>query len=136
MTEELKKTIKEGITKLPKEAQEVMNAFDWITISYEIGKKYLLDENEINILQNEIGLVLIENNDQNLLTLNIENNVGTSKNEAVKIAEEISEKIFKPMFEKMELIVKNKIKNTTPKWDQSVNFIISGGDYSSFIESR
>lgn len=133
MTEELEQKIKEGVEKLPKGAQEVMNNFDWVKISEEIGKKNLLDDDEINILQNEIGLILIETNKPDMLTINIENNVGTSKNEAIKISEEVNQKIFRPMFDKMQLIVKNKLKSQTPKWDQSVNFIISGGDYSNFI---
>ena len=84
MTEELKQKIKEGIEKLPKEAQEVMNTFDWVKISEEIGKKNLLDDSEINILQKEIGLILIETNRPDMLTINIEDNIGTSKNEAIK----------------------------------------------------
>lgn len=134
MTEELKQKIKEGLVKLPKEAQEVMNAFDWVKISEEIGKKNLLDDNEVNIIQNEIGLILIEANRPDMLTINIENNVGTSKNEAIKIGEEISEKIFKPMFGKMQLIVKDSMSSKNPKWDKRINFILSGGDYSNFLE--
>ena len=64
MTEELKQTIKNGVEKLPKEIQEVVNNFDWLKVSEEIGKRNLLDEFEINILQNEIGLVLIESKRQ------------------------------------------------------------------------
>lgn len=134
MTDELKQIIKKGLEKLPKEIQGIVNDFDWIKISEEIGKKYLLDENEINILQNEIGLVLIEDKDKEILSLNIENNVGTSKNEAVKIAEEIEQKIFKPMLNKIELSVKNNMSSKNPNWEQRVNFIVSGGDYSVFID--
>ena len=134
MTDELKQTIKNGVEKLPKEIQGVFNDFDWLKISEEIGKKYLLDENEINILQNEIGLVLIEDKDKEILSLNIENNVGTSKNEAVKIAEEIEQKIFKPMIKKIELSVKNNMSSKNPSWKQRVNFIVSGGNYSAFME--
>ena len=100
MTEELKQKIKEEMVKLPKEAQEVINTFDWVKISEEIGKKNLLDDDEVNILQSEIGLILIETNRPDMLTIKIEDNIGTSKNEAIKIEKEIREKIFTPMLKK------------------------------------
>ena len=59
MTEKLKQIIKEETAKLPKESQDVINVFDWGTISEEIGKKYLLNENETNDLQVETLLILI-----------------------------------------------------------------------------
>lgn len=133
MTDELKQKIKYGVEKLPREIQDVLNTFDWVKISEEIGKKYLLDEDEINILQNEISLVLIGINNQEILSLNIENNVGTSKNDAVEITQEIDAKIFEVMAEQIQSSIKDKLTSKNPRWDQRVNFILSGGDYSSFI---
>lgn len=133
MTDELKQKIKYGVEKLPREIQDVLNTFDWVKISEEIGKKYLLDEDEINILQNEISLVLIGVNNQEILSLNIENNVGTSKNDAVEITQEIDAKIFEVMAEQIQSSIKDKLTSKNPRWDQRVNFILSGGDYSSFI---
>ena len=134
MTEKLKQIIKDESAKLSKELQEVINTFDWGTISEEIGKKYLLTEDEINGLQVEIGLVLLGIVEEHFLSLNIEDRVGTSKNEAIKITEEINQKIFNPMLEKRAEITKNKMFTYNPNWKQRVNFIISGGDYSVFIE--
>lgn len=134
MTEELKQTIKNGVERLPKEAQEVVNNFDWLKISEKIGKKNLLDEKEIDILQNEIGFVLIEVNGQDRLVSRIEDNVGTSKLEAIKINNDINQEIFKPLLAQMESSIKSNIKFLKPSWKQSVNFIVSGGDYSVFAE--
>lgn len=134
MTEKLKQIIKDELVKLPKESQEVINTFDWGTISEDIGKKYLLNENEINGLQVEIALVLLGIVEEDSLSLNIESRVGTSKNEAIKIIEETNQKIFNPMLEKIEEITKNKARTQNPNWNQRVDFIISGGDYSVFIE--
>ena len=134
MTDKLKQIIKEELVKLPKESQEVINSFDWGTISEEIGKKYLLSEDEINSLQVEISLILLEVVENDLFALNIENRVGTSKNEATKIAEEINQKIFVPMLEKRESLIKNRIQADKLDWKKSINFIVSGGDYSVFME--
>ena len=64
---------------------------------------------------------------------NIENNVGTSKDEAVKIANEAFQKIFTPISNSIEEAVKNNLKNKNPNPTQTLDFILSGGDYSAFI---
>lgn len=102
MIDKLRQIIKDELVKLPKESQEVINSFEWEKISEEIGKRYLLSENEINDLQREIFLVFSGIVEEDFLSLNIENRVGTSKNEAIKITEEINQKILDPMLEKIE----------------------------------
>jgi len=134
MTEKLKQTIKEEIAKLPKENQEAINSLDWGSMSEEIGKKYLLSESEINDLQVETLLVLTGLEYLELYADNIEENTGISKDEADKIAEEIFKKIFTPI---NDILIENikgsgKVKNANA--EQALNFILSGGDYSSFVE--
>ncbi|MFA6586123.1 MAG: hypothetical protein WCS86_03105 [Candidatus Paceibacterota bacterium] len=134
MTEKLKQLIKEEMVNLQKESQEVINAFDWIKISEEIGKKYLLDENEINDLQAETSLILLGINNVDEYAPNIENNVGTSKNEAEKISKEVNEKIFEPIYDILAKNIKEKLKTKDPTWKQTLDFILSGGNYSVFIK--
>jgi len=134
MTEKLKQTIKENLVNLPKELQDAINAFDWGTASEEIGKKYLLDESEINDLQVETGLVLVGLTYGDSYTLNIENNVGTTKDESEKIAEEINQKIFTPIYTKLVENIKKNQQGKKINWEQSLDFILSGGDYSVFLE--
>ena len=134
MTDKLKNIIVEEIKKLPKENQGVINSFDWEKISEDIGKKYLLSEEEINNLQVETLLVLIGLENPDDYSQNIENEVGTSKNEAEKISDEIFQKIFTPI---NDVLVENlkkseKVKNSNA--EQNLNFILSGGDYSVFLE--
>ena len=136
MKEELKQKIQILLNQLPKQVEGVINSFDWEQKIIEIGKEQLLDNNEINILINEIALVLIMEKDKTLLSLNIENNIGISKNEAKKITEKIDQKIFNPLTQKIESSVKNQITVNPPTWDQTVNFIISGGDYSAFLDNK
>ncbi|MFA6257617.1 MAG: hypothetical protein WC671_01230 [Candidatus Paceibacterota bacterium] len=136
MTDKLKQTIKEEVAKLSKENQEVISTFGWENIAEEIGKKNLLLDDEINLFQAEILIVLAGLEDPNFFAQNIENNIGTSKTEAEKIAEEVNQKIFTPISEKILAKIKtsDKVKNASA--EQNLNFILSGGDYSAFLEQK
>mgnify|MGYP001570740597 FL=1 len=94
MIEKLKQTIREEVAKLSREMQEAINSFDWVKVAEEIGKKYKLSEDEIHDLQVETLLVLIGVEYRDLYALNIEENIGTTKEESEKIAEEVFQKIF------------------------------------------
>ena len=136
MKDKLKQIIQEEVGKLSKEAQEAINFLEWAKVAEEIGKKYLLAESEVDDFQVETLLVLVGIEDGNYYAQNIENNVGTSKEEAEKIAEEAFEKIFTPINDVLIENIKksNKIKNPNP--EQTLNFILSGGDYSAFLETQ
>lgn len=136
MTDKLKHIIEEGSKNLPQEVVGVINSFEWEKISNEIGKKYLLDDNEIDTLKTEIVLAMIGTKSQDVLVFDIEDNVGTTKNDAMQMTEEINEKIFKPMMEKLESSIKNGLRTRNQKWNQTINFIISGGDYLVFLEKE
>lgn len=133
MTEESKKRIEEEILKLPKENQEAINSINWINLTQEIGKKLLLTYEEISKLQVITGVVLVGLINQERYALEIEN-IGMTQVETQNIILEITKKIIEPIANKIESSIKTKVKIKTPKWDQSVNFIISGGDYSVFLE--
>ncbi len=133
MTEKLQQTIKEMVDRLPKETQNAISTFNWAEIVEEIGKKYLLDEDEINDLGVETFLVLIGLADSALYAINIEDNVGTTKNDATKMATEVFEKIFVPISNIIEENIKKNLKSKDPNLQQSLDFILSGGDYSAFI---
>jgi hypothetical protein len=130
MTDKLKQKMEEEIMKLPKERQGAINAFDWSKVTEEIGKRHLLTESELNDFQLETGLVLLGLIDLDSYALNIENNVGTTQEESKKMSIEVFNEIFTPISRMIESSV--KIKN--PNWNQRINFIISGGDYSTYIE--
>ena len=136
MTEKLKQIIQEKVKKLPKEAQNAVNSLDWVKISEEIGKKYLLSEAEINNFQVETLLVLVGLTDPDFYETNIENEVGTTKEEAANMANDAIAKIFTPISNVIVEKIKNSSKGKNPNWKQSVNFILSGGDYSAFMETR
>ncbi len=134
MIEKLKQTIEEELAQLPKEMQEAINALDWVKVTEEIGKKNNLDEEEISDFQLETLLVLIGVVDPEFYAINIENHVNTTKDEAKNIAMEAFAKIFTPIKNTLEENIRNNLKNKNPSWKQNVNFALSGGDYSSFME--
>ena len=136
MTDKLKQIIKEELSKLPKEAQEAINSLDWSSIIEEIGKKYLLNESEINHLQAETLTVLIGLTSMDLYATHIENEIGTTKDDAEKIAAEATEKIFKPTSDVYIENIKKSGKDKNPNPEQTIDFILSGGDYSAFVEER
>ena len=133
MTEKLQKTIREEIGKLPKENQELINKFGWEKIAEETGKKYSLNESEVNDLQVETLLILVGLEEPDSYVNNVENNIGTSKGEAEKIASEVFEKIFNPINDVLIENIKKSgvIKNSNT--EKNLNFILSGGDYAAFI---
>ena len=102
MLEKLKNIIEEETKKLPKIWQDAINFSKWDNITEEIGKKFLLTDEEINNLQTETFLILIGLEEQDSFTSNIESNIGLSKNEALKITEEIKKEIFEPISKKLE----------------------------------
>jgi len=136
MTEKLKQTIKEEIEKLPKENQEVITSFGWEKISEEIGKKYLLMESEINDLQVETLLILTGIQSLDSYSINIENEVGTSKEKASEMAGEMLQKIFIPINDLIVENIKKSERMKDPKWDQNLDFILSGGNYSTFLDKK
>lgn len=133
MTEKLKQTIEEEIAELPKEGQEAIGAVPWIKIAEEIGTKFNLTEEEIEDFQLETLLMLIGAVDSEFYAINIENQVGTTKDDAIQMAQETLEKIFSPINKIVEENIKKNMKNKKPSTEQTLNFILSGGNYSAFI---
>ena len=135
MNEQTKKIIKDELEKLPIERQTLINSSDWVDISKKIGAKYSFTDDQINKLQIETLLVLTEMEYLSDLGVNLENSLVTTKNQAEGAARELSEQIFKPIAQKIESSVKNQIISDTPTWQQTINFIVSGGDYSVFLDN-
>ncbi len=136
MKEKTQQTIKEQIKFLPLKMQEVVNLSNWENITEEIGKKYLLEDSELNNLKIEVALVLVALEDQDSFVWNVESKVGTTKEEAQIISNELDQKLFKPMVEKLNKNIKSDLKNKKITLQQNLDFILSGGDYSVFLETE
>ena len=133
MTEKFKQIIKEEVGKLPKEAQEVVNNSRWAEITEEIGRKYNLTEYSINDLQAEVLIIIVGADEPMRLSLNLEKHMSLKHDLAEKIEEEIFQKIFAPVKRSLANVVKDKMKDKTASWQQNIDFIMSGGDYSAFV---
>lgn len=131
---QLKENIMGEMLLLPKKTREVINAFEFQKIFVEIGKNHKLIEEEVKKLEIETILVLIGLVNPLLYSQNIENNIGMSEQESKEVEKEITSQIFQPIYEKIVEKIKNSPTYYNPKWKQSVNFIVSGGDYSVFVE--
>ena len=134
MTEKLKQKIEQGLLKLPKEIRDTIKSSDWEKYTEEIGKNHKLTDDEINDFQIETSLVLLALVDPEMYITNIEDNLGMSRQEAEKIAQEVNQKILNPIYRKMIENIKNNLKDKTTTWEQNINFILSGGDYTAFLE--
>ena len=119
---------------LPKGKQEVINSLNWEKTIEEIGKNHNLLEDEIEVLKEEVKLILVNNEYRYFISLNLQENTNIKKDEAEKIAKEVEEKIFTPMMNKLNENIKKTLKIRNIHWQQNLNFILSGGDYTAFIE--
>lgn len=106
--QKLKENIQKELSVLKKETRDVLESFKFKNIFIEIGKNNKLSDKEIKDLETETILTLIGLTNSEQLKQNIENNIGTSEIEAVKIEREVIEKILKPI----TLTVVEKIKNS------------------------
>ena len=85
----------------------------------------MLNESEVNDFQVETMLILAGLEEGKSYARNIENNIGTSKNEAEKIAEEVKQKIFTPINDILVENIKKSEKVKNPDVTQTLNFILS-----------
>ncbi len=136
MTEKTKKIIKDQMNIFPKELQEAINSIAWEKISEEVGVKYLLDKEETSVLQIITGLAVVGISNVELLTDSIEEEIGMSSDEAQKISNELNEKIFDLINASLEANIKKDLKNKTITWQQNLDFVLSGGNYSVFLETE
>lgn len=133
MTEKLQKAIEEELKKLPQEGQDAIGAVPWVTIVEEIGNKNGLNKEEIEDFQLETLLVLIGATDPEFYAINIENQANMTKKMSEALAEESFQKIFTPIRQALEDNIKNLIAKKDPDWQQTMDFILSGGDYFRFV---
>jgi len=134
MTEKLAQTIKEDLVKLPLEVGKAITSSGWEEITEIIGKKYSLSDDDINILQLEVGLVLLKYNKISMFTINIHSSLLIDEETAINITKELDEKVFTPIEKSIQSLIKINPHYKNVNWNQTINFIISGGDYSVFLD--
>ncbi len=136
MRQELQNTIKEELSKLTPDIQSAIASVDWVKISEEIGKKNNLTDEDINDMQVETLLVLTGVEELKNYAKNLEIQNDLTKEESISIAKEMIEKVFNPIQKILEEVVKKNIEKNGSKWDQSINFILSGGNYAVYMQQK
>ncbi len=136
MTDTLKQSIQEQVSKLPKEIQDAINSFDWVKSTEEMGATYSLDEEQLSNFQAETALVLTGLVDPQFYAINIENHVETTKEQSERISDEASQRIFIPIRNILDENIKKNLKDKNVDWRQNVDFVLSGGDYSHFLSKN
>lgn len=127
MTEELKKIIEETTLKFPEKIKGVINESNWIEKTKETGEKYLLNEEEINLLQAETSLVILGIIEKDFFLINLESRIGLSKNEATKISEEIDKNIFIPIEKQLKDTINIINPENFKNLEKTIKYIVSGG---------
>jgi hypothetical protein len=136
MNTKLQNIIQEELTILPKEMRELINNFDWDKKIEEICKKYNFTEDKIFPLQIETSLVILGIVDPVFYYENIKNNVVLTDNESKEVEDEVNKKIFIPMYDILTENIKKSLKDKVINWQQNLNFILSGGDFTVFIRRQ
>lgn len=136
MNTKIQNIIQEELSVLPKEQQDIINIFEWDKKIEEIGKNYNLTEDEIFNLQIETALALLGLVAPDLYIKNIENNIKINEEKSEKIVIEANQKIFTPMMSQLTDNIKKSLPNRNINWQQNLDFILSGGDYTVFIRRQ
>ncbi len=137
---QIQQKIAEYYEKLPGDLQTVFSSMRWLEIVTAISSKYSLDAEQTKTLATETTLLL-------LCVVSISEYEGTL-NEDLDLAEEIMRKILIEIDSSILVDIKPQLQETYNKntnslieekitnsgWTQNVDFILSGGDYSSFLK--
>jgi len=154
MDPETEKIIKEQWENIPSEIKTSIFQPGFEKEITKIGEKNKLDSEQLATFQLETILMMFclitfedySNELKNKLNLSEENFKNLIKDIETLIPNEIKEKL-KNVYENTNKIIKNenlnktdveniknKIKDKKTSWDQNINFILSGGDYSVFLK--
>ncbi len=101
MNEE-EKLIKEQWEKLSPEIRGAIESVPWKSLVAEIAKNNSLDENRAAALERETMFVLYGFENPTDYLANIEKEVGLSEEQSALIGEGVADKIFEPIFQKIE----------------------------------
>ncbi|MFA6177762.1 MAG: hypothetical protein WC694_02615 [Candidatus Paceibacterota bacterium] len=134
--EELQRNIALYYSKLPPKVQEIFSSMKWLETLKQISLKYNLNNTQQETLGTEttlllLGIIHLDEYQKNLWT-----ELNLSEEFMDNIFKEINDSIINTirpkLFEVFEKNVKSGISEKAD-WQQNINFILSGGDYSAFL---
>ncbi len=136
MTEELKNKINEQLKTLPKESLDAVHSFDWLAQITAVGNSHGLLEQDIDNLAIETVLVMTGLAYPQDIAMNIEDEVGIPRNQAEIVAQELLAQVFVPIANKIRETIKNNSVAKEWTWRESLDFILSGGDYGVLMKKH
>ncbi len=144
MNSEIENIIKEQMKILPVEVIDVLASPAWTEKILNIGKKNGLNEEELGTLQLETSLVMLGLTHPDSYVEELKNHLKVSEIKTDNIVNEINRELSNGIREKLISIfndsliskeeIKKNIQGKKTTFDQNLNFILSGGDYTVFLE--
>ncbi len=147
MDPETEKIIKKQIEKLPLEIRSLIANHVLENKISNIGKRNGLSEEQIGTLQVETNLIILglvpTDEYQNELkdhlkidSLKLDTVIADMGKEILDGIQEKLNEIYNKLDEDDIKEIKENMKNKNQSWNQNVNFVLSGGDYSAFAEEN
>ena len=151
MDPETEKIIKEQMEKLPAEVRKIFVDPALGEKILNIGKKNGLNIEQLGIFQLETYLVMLglvhpdeyPNELKSRLKiddLKVDNIINDTNREILSGILEKLKEMYKKEEEDLDNMdeekIKNNLANKNPDWKQNLDFVLSGGDYSVFLERR
>jgi hypothetical protein len=142
MDPEIEEIIKRQMKKLPIEVRKLFVNLELSNRVENIGKKNGLNPEQIETLQTEVTLVMLGLVLPDDFPNELENNLKIDVVKLDNIVNDVRQQLFRDVKEKLEEAY-GKIEDDlegaeniyeNANWQQNLNFILSGGDYSAFIE--
>jgi hypothetical protein len=100
------------IDKLPKELQEAYFSVDIDNVIFKIGETNSLHVDQIGLLANQVGLVIVGLTKPQDFLGNLVSELGISRDEAGKITQDINEQVFLPIRDSLKKI--HHVGNESP----------------------
>ena len=139
---QLQQKIAEYFEKLPSDLQTVFSDMKWLQNINEISVKYNLSSTQTETFATETTLLLLAIIHVDEYEDILRKELGQSKETVEKIFEEIyssfleniQEQLEEAYYENVNSLMEERVINSD--WKQNINFVLSGGDYSSFLEEE
>jgi hypothetical protein len=131
MNDSVIKIIKEKFDSLPESIQKIILSSEYEEILTEIGNQSQLSAEQIAVLERETTLVMMGLTPIKDLEIRLVRELNIDKIKGEEITKDINEKIFLKILELLEIM--NTPAEEKPDWQQNLDFVLSGGDYSAFV---
>jgi len=136
MDEETIKIIKEAFDNLPEVIQEEIFSPQYQEVLSTISREYTLDTEQTIALERETTLALMGAARLKDFEETLASEIKIEKAKIQEIVVKINEEIFSRFKTLLDIMNTEIEPNPEPNWQQNIDFVLSGGDYSSFFNKK